>query len=472
MSDELVFASLTELAAMIRSRAVSPVDVVRATLEHIERIGSALNCYITIMGGEAEKEAERLEQLLGEGAYLGPLHGVPISLKDNICTAGTRTTAGSPILEHWVPDQDATAVQRLKAAGAIIIAKANLYEFAFGAPHTRFGPTHNPWDLDRSCAGSSSGSAAAVAAGLCHASIGTDTGGSIRIPATLCGIVGSKPTYGLVSRAGVIPVSYNMDHVGPMTRTVPDAAVVLQAMAGPDPKDSTTVPATLPDFLSIIEDGVQGLRIGILALQATEAIQPEVREAVRRAYAVFDREGATLSEVVLPDLTQARTVNWVICGAEAAEYHRPYLRTRAGDYHPVVRALLEGGEFIPATDYIHAQRVRRRFTEEVRSALAGVDVLILPAAALEAYRIGQRTVMLDGLEEDVLQANTRYTPLFDLTGHPALVLPCGFSSTGLPIGLQVVGKPLDDARVFRVARAYERATDWHTRRSRLTANQA
>ena len=469
--DEIVSSTLTDLSAMIRNRTISPVDVVRATLRRIDRLGSTLNCYITVMPEEAEREAERLEQLLCDGNYLGPLHGVPISLKDNICTAGTRTTAGSPILEDWVPAQDATVVQRLRAAGAIIVAKANLYEFAFGAPHPRFGPTHNPWSLDRSCGGSSSGSAAAVAAGLCHVSIGTDTGGSIRIPATLCGIVGCKPTYGLVSRAGVIPVSYNMDHVGPMTRAVPDAAAVLQAAAGPDVRDSTIVTDPVPDYLSTIEDGVQGLRIGIMAPQPTEAIQPQVRDAVRRAYAVFEREGAALGEVVLPDLTQARTVNWVICSSEAAEYHRPSLRTRAADYHPVVRTLLEGGEFIPAADYIHAQRVRRRFTDEVRAALAGVDALLLPAVALEAYPIGQRTVTLDGHEEDVLQAITRYTSPFNITGYPALVLPCGFSTDGLPIGLQVIGKPQDDAMVFRVARAYERVTEWHKQRPAMAAKR-
>ncbi|MDR7482446.1 MAG: amidase [Armatimonadota bacterium] len=465
--DDLCTRPLTEVAELVRRREVSPTEVTGALLDRVARLGPTLNCYISVLGELAWQRAREAEELLARGTYLGPLHGIPLSLKDNIATAGVRTTAGSPILADWVPQTSATVADRLAAAGGVLLAKANLYEFAYGAPHPAYGPTRNPWNRDRTCGGSSSGSAAAVAAGLCYGSLGTDTGGSVRIPAAFCGVVGLKPTYGRVSRAGVVPVGYNLDHVGPIARTVRDAAVLLGVIAGPDPADPTAVTLPVPDYAADLDEGVRGLRVGILRPQSSERIEPEVRAIVGRAYGVIEREGATLSEVALPDLAQARTVMWTISAAEAAEYHRPYLRTRASDYHPVVRSLLETGEFILAADYVRAQRVRQRMALDVRSAMAGVDAVVLPALPVPAYPIGQRTMRVGGEEEDVLSIITRYTALFNLTGHPAIVLPCGFTSEGLPVGVQIVGHPFQEARLLRIAYAYEQAAGLHLRRPPL-----
>jgi aspartyl-tRNA(Asn)/glutamyl-tRNA(Gln) amidotransferase subunit A len=467
--DALCDAPLSRVADLIKARKVFPTDVIEATLSRIERLGKICNCYITVTADRAREHALALDKLLHAGIHLGPLHGIPISLKDNIASANVRTTAGSAILKDWVPDRSATAVDRLARAGAVTIAKANLYEFAFGAPHPLYGPTKNPWNPNHGCAGSSSGSASAVAAGLCYGSVGTDTGGSIRIPAAFCGVIGFKPTYGRVSRAGVIPLSANLDHVGPLARTVRDAGILFEAMAGPDREDPTATNRPPANFTSEIDAGVRGLRLGLLAPQATERLQTEVRAALTAAYRVFEDAGALLVDVQLPDLTEVRAACWTIMRAEAAEYHRPYLRSKADQYHPTVRTLIEGGEFIPATEYVHAQRVRGKAAADVRSALAGVDALLLPAVAMAAYPIGQQIVDLGGYQEDVLGAMTRYTPLFNLTGHPVLVLPCGFNAEGMPIGMQVVGRLFDEARVLRVAQTYESLTEWHRRRPPIIA---
>jgi aspartyl-tRNA(Asn)/glutamyl-tRNA(Gln) amidotransferase subunit A len=467
--DSLCDQPLTAVAELIRTRKISAVEVTEATLSRNEQLGKVCNCYITVNADTALEHAKALDGLLRAGVYMGPLHGIPISLKDNIATANVRTTVGSAIFKDWVPERNATVVDRLVTAGAVMIAKANLYEFAFGAPHPLYGPTGNPWNPTHGCGGSSSGSASAVAAGLCYGSIGTDTGGSIRIPSAFCGVVGVKPTYGRVSRAGVVPQSANLDHVGPITRTVRDAGVILEAMSGADRADSTAINRPPADFTSQIDAGVRGLRIGVLASQPTERLQHEVRASLGRAYRVLADAGADLVDVVLPDLTEVRAACWTIMRAEAAEYHRPHLRSRPTELHPAVRTLIEGGEFIPATEYVHAQRVRGKVATDVRTALASVDALLLPALAMAAYPIGQKTVDLGGYEEDVLSAITRYTPLFNLTGIPALVLPCGFSEAGMPISMQVVGKAFDEAMVLRVAHAYESLTEWHRRRPPMVA---
>ncbi len=473
MSDEsLCDRPLTDVAELIKTRKVSAVEVTEATLARIERLGAVCNCYITVTAESALEHAKALDGLLRAGVYMGPLHGIPISLKDNIATANVRTTVGSAIFKDWVPDRNATALDRLIKAGAIMIGKANLYEFAFGAPHPLYGPTCNPWNPTHGCGGSSSGSASAVAAGLCYGSIGTDTGGSIRIPAAFCGVVGVKPTYGRVSRSGVVPQSANLDHVGPITRSVRDAGVILEAMSGADRLDPTTINRPPADFTEHIASGVRALRVGVLAPQPTERIQDEVRDALGTAYRVMGDAGAEVVEVTLPDLTEVRAACWTIMRAEAAEYHRPHLRGRPEELHPAVRTLIEGGEFIPATEYLHAQRVRSKVTDDVRAALAGVDALLLPALAMAAYPIGQKTVDLGGYEEDVLSAITRYTPLFNLTGLPALVMPCGFSTTGMPISMQVVGNAFAEPMVFRVAHTYESLTDWHRRRPPMVAELA
>jgi aspartyl-tRNA(Asn)/glutamyl-tRNA(Gln) amidotransferase subunit A len=471
MNDEsLCDEPLSGIAQLIKTRKISAVEVMEATLARIERLGAICNCYITVAGDTAREHAHALDSLLRAGVYMGPLHGIPISLKDNIASANVRTTVGSAIFKDWVPERNATVLDRLVSAGAVMIGKANLYEFAFGAPHPLYGPTSNPWNPSHGCGGSSSGSASAVAAGLCYGSIGTDTGGSIRIPSAFCGVVGFKPTYGRVSRAGVVPQSANLDHVGPVTRTVRDAGLILQVVSGADHLDPTAINRPPADFVAQIDFGVRGLRLGVLAPQPTERLQTDVLASLTAAYRVLADAGAELVEVTLPDLTEVRAACWTIMRAEAAEYHRPHLRNRPDELHPAVRTLIEGGEFIPATEYVHAQRVRSKVAADVRTALSGVDALLLPALAMSAYPIGQKTVDLGGYEEDVLSAMTRYTPLFNLTGHPALVLPCGFSQAGMPISMQIVGKAFDEAMVLRVAHAYECLTEWHRRRPPMVAD--
>ena len=464
LADEICLYSLSDMAALIRRRELSPVELVSTVIERIDRLGPELNCYITVTADKALRHAQAMEELLSAGTYLGELHGIPISVKDNILTEGVRTTVGSAILSDSVPDRSATVVARLRAAGAIIIGKNNLYDFAYCAPNPLYGPTHNPWNLERSCAGSSSGSASAVAGGLCYGSVGTDGGGSIRMPATFCGIVGLKPTFGLVPRAGNIPLHPTLSVTGPMTRTVRDAAVMLQAMTSSEIANAMNVSRPLPNesYTAKLEDGVKGLRLGIAKGQTSEVIHPEVRSAVVEAYRVLEDQGAVLSEVELPDFTLSRTLMWIISGAEAAEYLRPYLRTHRKLIHPTTYSLLRRAELIPATEYIHAQRVRQKFINEVRAAMAGIDCLLLPATPTAAYPIGQQRIEVEGSEQEPLSMSTQYTTLFNLTGQPALVLPCGFTSESLPVGLQIVGHPFMEALVFRVARAYERATPWHS----------
>jgi aspartyl-tRNA(Asn)/glutamyl-tRNA(Gln) amidotransferase subunit A len=473
MSEEaLCDRPLTVVADLIKTRKISAVEVTEATLERIKSLGAVCNCYITVNAETALEHARALDGLLRAGVYLGPLHGIPISLKDNIATANVRTTVGSAIFKDWVPDRNATVVDRLIRAGAVIIGKANLYEFAFGAPHPLYGPVGNPWNPTHGCGGSSSGSASAVAAGLCYGSIGTDTGGSIRIPSAFCGVVGFKPTYGRVSRTGVVPQSANLDHVGPITRTVRDAGVIFGAMSGADRLDPTSVNRPPAEFDEHIASGVRTLRVGVLASQPTERMENDVRDALATAYGVMADAGAELVDVTLPDLTEVRAACWTIMRAEAAEFHRPHLRGRPEELHPAVRTLIEGGEFIPATEYLHAQRVRNKVADEVRAAMSGVDALLLPALAMAAYPIGQKMVDLGGYEEDVLSAITRYTPLFNLLGIPALVLPCGFGTTGMPLSMQVVGNAFDEAMVLRVAHTYESLTEWHRRRPPMVVDLA
>ena len=353
-------------------------------------------------------------------------------------------------------------VDRLEAAGAVIVAKASLFEFAYAAFHPEFAATRNPWDLDRSCSGSSSGSAASLAGGLCYGSLGTDTGGSIRVPASLCGVVGLRPTYGLVSRRGVVPLSYSLDTVGPMARTVHDTALLLQAIAGPDAGDRTTATRPVPDYAARLGEGVRGLRVGIPRLQESENIDRDVLSAYKAACVLLEREGARLVDVALPDYTRARVVWRTICAVDAAEYHRPYLRTRAHDYHPVDRALLEMAEFIPATDYVHAERLRRRMIDEMRPTLQETDLLALPAFPCAAYPLDAADVEINGRRQPLADV-TRSAPLFSLTGYPALVVPCGFTAEGLPTGMQLVGRPFSETELFRAAHAYEQAAGWHCR---------
>ena len=469
-SSDLPYLTLAEAAREIAARRLSPVKLTQAVLERAERLNGTLNAYITITADSALHDARDAEAAIARGEYRGPLHGVPIALKDLFPTQGVRTTGGARILADRVPEEDCTVVARLKEAGAVLLGKLNMHELAFGVtsvnPH--YGPVRNPWDTERIAGGSSGGSAAATAAAMCVASLGSDTGGSIRIPACLCGIVGLKPTYGRVSRHGVLPLSWSLDHVGPMARTAEDAALLLGAIAGHDPRDPSSLDTPVPDYAAELSRGVDGLRIGVVGGDLVLALHPEVDAAVAQALEVLEGLGAHLvRDFVVPWVEHASAANTTILSAEAATYHQRDLDARPDDFGRDVYDRLTVGRLLPATAYITAQQARRRVREELAKALEQVDLLALPMVPVPAPRIGEGSVQLGGSQVDARTALTRYTGLFNLAGLPALSVPCGFTADGLPVGFQLAGRPLDEAMVLRAAHAYQQATSWWERRPPL-----
>ncbi|MCC6177540.1 MAG: Asp-tRNA(Asn)/Glu-tRNA(Gln) amidotransferase subunit GatA [Chloroflexi bacterium] len=457
-SADLHYLTIRELAKAIASREVSPVEVTRATLERIDALDGLLNAFITVMADRALADARQAEQAILEGRYLGPLHGVPVSLKDLYQTAGVPTTGGSKILKDWVPTADSTVTQRLKRVGAIVVGKNNLHEFAFGAtnenPH--HGPSRNPWNSERITGGSSGGSAAAVAAGMSYASMGSDTGGSIRLPAALCGVVGIKPTYGLVSRAGVLPLSWSLDHCGPLTRTVEDAALVLNAIVGHDLADPSSCDRVVPDYTTALDGRVRGLRVGLLREYFGENVDPEVAEAVRTAASAIEGLGIPVEELSVPEVEYGIGASFAILYAEAAAIHEPWLTDRRGDYGPDVLQRLHQGERLSATQYLKGQRARRVLVRRFADVFSHVDLLLAPSTPILAPTFAESR---GGRAREQLLGFTR---LFNVLGQPALSVPCGFSTSGLPIGLQIVGRPFDELTVLRVAYAYQQRTDWLT----------
>jgi aspartyl-tRNA(Asn)/glutamyl-tRNA(Gln) amidotransferase subunit A len=402
------------------------------------------------------------------GRVVGRLHGVPWAPKDLYSTRGVRTTGGSKILADSVPSEDSTVVARLARAGAILLGKLNMHEFAYGPEglNAHYGDARNPWSADthRITGGSSSGSGAAVAAGLAPGSLGSDTGGSIRIPASLCGITGLKPTYGRVSRAGVLPLSWSMDHVGPMTRSARDCALMLSVIAGYDPADPTTSVLPVPDYGAALTGDVKGLRVGLLRAHFTDPAAAEVRAAVEASAKQLEQAGAVVDEVNLTQVMHVATGSAVIVASEALAYHAPWMRSRPQDYQPDVRERLRLGVFVNGAHYVRAQQIRALVAREVDEALARRDVLLAPATPLVAPVLGEREAALGDGPSDVRAALLRCTRPFNFSGHPACAAPCGFTPGGLPIGLQIVGRPFDETTVLRVVDAYQRMTDWHTRR--------
>lgn len=457
MPGELHKMTISELAPKIRSRKISPVELMQDVLDRIEKLDPALNAYITVDTEGALKAARKAQRQIARGKYLGPLHGIPISLKDLYDTEGMRTTGGSKILRDRVPNADAASVKNLRAAGAIIVGKTNMHEFAFGGttqnPH--FGGTRNPYDTGRIPGGSSGGSAAAVAADMCTASTGSDTGGSIRTPSALCGIVGLKPTYGRVSLRGIVPLAWSLDHAGPMTKCVRDAALMLSAMAGYDPEDPTSAKERVPGFARALRNDVKKLRIGVDSSFCFGGADEEVVAAVRKALELLEKLGARVVEVTLPSIELTSAVESVIITAEAAAYHEDNLRSRGGDYGGDVRALLDAGSTFSAIHYIKAQRLRAIIQKEFAEAFKKIDLFALPGAPATAPRIGERTASIGGMEVDVEMAFLRFACPFNLTGLPAISIPCGLGGGDLPIGLQLVGKAFDEATVLRAAYTFE-----------------
>jgi len=463
-ANELCFLSISQLAEQIKTRTVSPVEATRAYLDRIQALDAKLNSYITVTAERALQEARTAEEQIRSGTYLGPLHGVPLAHKDIIATKGIKTTCASKVLKDAVPDYDATVIERLRAAGSILLGKLNMNEFATITPSPYFGRVNNPWNLAHNPGGSSSGSGVAVAAGLCAGSLGTDTGGSIRIPAAFCGIVGLKATHGRISLFGVTPLSWSLDHVGPMTRTVKDAALMLQALAGHNAHDLGASEAPVSDYTTKLTGDIKGLRLGIPARFFPDYTDPEVKNAFAAAVKVLIGLGAQVEEITLPSLDEAWPTAQVIMNGEANVWHEPYLQTQAEDYAPQVRKFLERGKPTLATDYVKAQRAKARLRQEMLTALAGVDVLLTPGELIPPLPHDARSATINGREVSLMAALISATCPFNLTGQPALTLPCGFTTSGLPIALQIVGKPFDETTVLRVGHAYEVHTPWHERR--------
>jgi aspartyl-tRNA(Asn)/glutamyl-tRNA(Gln) amidotransferase subunit A len=464
-ADELCDLSLVQAGELIRQRKVSPVELTKAHLERIQRLDPQVNSYITVTAEEAMQSARQAEAALqrGEtqaGEPLGPLHGLPLAVKDLYETQGIRTTAGTKHFSDYIPAEDAVVVKQLKSAGAVVLGKHNMHEIALGLttvnPH--FGTCHNPWAGERIVGGSSGGSAAALAARLCLGALGSDTGGSIRVPAALCGIVGLKPTRGRVSLRGVIPLSWNLDHAGPMARTVFDVAILLQVIAGYDAMDPYCINIPVDDYTRDIHQGVRGWRIAIAGDDYFNRTQPEILEAVRQAARTFEALGAQVVETPFPDIYQAALANGMMVIGDAAAFHASRLLENPGDFGPDVLQRLKSGAALPVRDYIQARRTQTLLRRQFASFFGSYDLLLMPTTPVAAPPIeGPDAVELARLL-------TRYTAPFNLTGLPALSLPCGFTAEGLPIGLQIIGPDWGEAKLLRGAYAYERVTDWHQRR--------
>jgi aspartyl-tRNA(Asn)/glutamyl-tRNA(Gln) amidotransferase subunit A len=452
---ELCYTDIATLGRLYRARALSPVEATHAVLDRIRRLDQRLNSFITVLEQPALEQARQAEAELSRGDDRGPLHGVPISLKDLIDTAGTRTTAASRLWHDRVPTITATVARRLEEAGAVLIGKCNLLEFAYGIVHPDYGQCNNPWDTGRTSGGSSSGSAASVAAGLGWGSVGTDTGGSIRIPAAYCGVVGLKPTYGRVSLHGVCPLSPSLDHVGPLARTVADAAILLGAIAGHDPLDPSSLADPAVDYRSALEEEVRGLRMGIVVEHMIgDDLRQGVADAIWAAVRVLEQAGMRAQEIHIASLSEADAALLSIAMPEATLVHATWLHDRPEDYAALTREQLQQGARITAVEYLEAQAYRRRLRAEFLKILRDIDVLISPTVAWEAPAEDPPVGESQGATE------ARRTGLYNLVGLPAISIPCGFGSEGLPLGMQIAAAPLAEHQLLRVAYAYEQRAGW------------
>jgi aspartyl-tRNA(Asn)/glutamyl-tRNA(Gln) amidotransferase subunit A len=471
-TDRPCFLSVAQAAKLVASRKLSPVELTQSVLDRIQETDARVRAYATRLDDRALESARAAEAAIGRGEYAGPLHGIPVALKDLFYTAGIPTSAGSDVLAGFVPTHDATVTERLRQAGAVVVGKTVTHEFAYGQ---NIPPTRNPWDLERTPGGSSAGSGAAVAAHSCLAAMGTDTGGSIRMPASVDGVVGLKPTYGRVSRYGVVPLSWSLDHCGPLTRTVEDAALMLNGIAGHDPRDPSSASVGVVDMTTSLREGVRGLRLGVPTNYFFDRIHRAVADAVEKALTVLEELGAIRVEVHIPHVELSVPIGIGMLMPEASAVHQSWLRQHPSRYDDGTRRMLEAGELVLATDYLRAQRARSVVKQAFKSAFQEhqLDALITPTEPTPATRIDQPTVDFEDAEpEPFFSAFVRLTIPFNVSGLPALSVPCGFSEdteggrigVGLPIGLHIAGRPFDEATVLRIGSAYEAATDWHNRR--------
>ena len=462
---EIPFLTVAELSELIRGGELSPVDVTEAYLTRVEALNGDIRAYLTVTADQAREAAQEAADEIANGQYRGPLHGVPVAVKDQIYTEGIRTTIGTPVFDEFVPEYDATVIARLKEAGAILLGKLNMTEFATTALSHQFDPPRNPWDRDRSCGGSSSGSGAATAAFMAAATLGEDTGGSVRCPAAWCGLAGIRPTWGLVSRYGVAPGVRSMDTVGPLARTVEDCAIVLQAIAGHDPNDRLTRQEAPPDFRAALNGDLDGLRIGILQeVLYAQSVEPDVGQAILEAGNVLSRLGANVSEVSIPIAAHTGPINGGI-RVEAPTTYGNLLRERPRDIGHDNRIGYMVNAIMPASAYYKAIRLRTLFRAEVLQAMGGYDLLISPTIGVPAQVRTPDPEITS--KENVSRTPWLFTNVASLANLPALSVPCGFSEGGLPLSLQIAGRPFEETTVLKAGHAYEQATEWHTHRPPL-----
>ena len=465
---DLHLLTIAEAARLIESRSLSPLDLTRAYLDRIARLNDNLGAYISVMSDAALAQAARAESEIANGNYRGKMHGMPVAVKDIIYTKGVLTSGGSRVLADHVPDYDSTIIERLDTAGSVLLGKLNLSEFAIGGTINHpYGTPRNPWDTGRSAGGSSSGSAVAVAGGLCAGSLGSDTGGSIRGPSAFCGIVGLRPTYGRVPRHGVIPMSWSLDTVGPMTHTVEDCAIMLQAIAGHDERDSSSAQESVPDYSESFGEWPRGARVALpREAMDFDGLNGEVRSAVASAADQLAEIGADVEQADLPMLAHSGGVFLATADVDAATFHMPWLQSRAHLYDWNTRTRLESAAITPSPTYLKGLRARTLIKDEMMSTLENYDFIVMPASPTPAPPIARSTGSPGGYYQGRLDlARRRYTSPAALAGLPAISVPCGFTESGLPIGLQIIGRPFSEANLFRIARAYEQAAGWRSRRA-------
>lgn len=466
-SNHLCYLSLSELSHLIQKKEISPVELVKAHLSRIESLEPKLNSFITLLPEQAIENAKEMEKEIQGGKYRGPLHGIPFGLKDLYYVKGIRNTSGSKLFDNFIPQYDSTVAFKLKKAGAILLGKLNLHPFAYGVTgeNEEYGHMHNPWNLNLITGGSSGGNGSAVASGECPFAMGSDTGGSIRIPASLCGIVGLKPTYGRISRYGMTPLAWSQDHAGPMVRTVEDCAIIMNAVAGFDPNDPTSVSLPVPDYTQALRKEIKGVRLGVIKEAIDLPIESQVRESFWKAVDKLVDLEAIVSELSFPIYNYGSSIASIIQMAEATAYYSELIKKHGDRIYPPVRLRLESGIFISANEYIQAQRARTLFCCQSLDLFKEVDLLLTPTLPTVAFPIGTSSVKIGEQKLNVVSLLTQYTRPFNLNGFPAITIPCGFSENQLPIGLQMIGRPFEEETLLRVAYVYEQATEWHLKRA-------
>ncbi len=462
-TSELPFLSAGDLSRLIQSKEVSPVEATEAYLDRIGSLDHRFNSYLTVMREQALADAQQAEEDIASGQHKGPMHGVPVAVKDQFWSKGVRSTGGSRILADFVPDEDATVIANLRKAGAVVLGKTNMTEFAITGFSHRYATPRNPWNTDSYTGGSSSGSGAATAAYLCATSLGEDTGGSIRFPATWCGLVGLRPSWGLVSRYGVMRGVWSMDTVGPISRTVEDAAITLGAIAGHDPKDRYSSTAPVPDYRQALGGDLNGLKIGVITeFMESDLVEPKVRQTVSDSFATLGELGATVEEVSVPLSMDAGVASAVLLAVEPALAQQDWIKDQLQDYGHDVRILLLTGSLLPAQAYYKAQKLRTMLRQQVLDFLEKYDVLVLPTSGKGAQPLEQDPPITS--KETASRLAFLFTRIFNLASCPAMSVPCGFDDRGMPVGLQIGARPGAEETIFKVAHAYEQATAWHTMR--------